>query len=97
MTEGELKRRILKDEAFLQKKGLGWIVEYINEALDEALSTCPLKIVCVYHNNQGRISGFCFGSLEIEGKKFVPNVDNMMNAFAKWLVEQFGEPNEKQT
>lgn len=29
---------------------------------------------------------------KIDGKKFAPTANDVMNVFAKWLVEQFGEP-----
>jgi len=87
MSEGAIKKRILEKVVLssYSKKEL-WTI------LDEALSGCPLKIACVYHDNQGRISGFRFESLKIDGKKFAPTANDVMNVFAKWLVEQFGEP-----
>jgi len=94
MSEGAIKKRFktIQEMNWLRFGNYKiWTDEYWT-VLDEALSGCPLKIACVYHDNQGRISGFRFESLKIDGKKFAPTANDVMNVFAKWLVEQFGEP-----
>jgi len=95
MKKGKIKERFLKlfPDVYPDTVALGHIsYSDLTEIVDEALAACPLKIACVYHDNQGRISGFRFESLKIDGKKFAPTANDVMNAFAKWLVEQFGEP-----